>query len=169
MKVEVEELLALLRLYRHDLMNDLQLVQGYASMNKHDLSKEKLDGLISKLREERTLQTLHAPQFVYWLIQLKLNERETRFEFEIESHDHSIGNYDEELVLDGKMLMDHLRNNLGSLAELHITLRVQYNQSWYIQYDVSRIDLLNNIDKLSKTNLEVKHNKEVTSFEFSYR
>lgn len=65
LQIELDDVLQLLRVYRHDLLNQLQLVDGYAGMGQHDVSREKLQVLINQLKNERILQTIQAPQFVF--------------------------------------------------------------------------------------------------------
>ncbi|WP_194840778.1 Spo0B domain-containing protein [Filobacillus milosensis] len=169
MSVNVEDVLDLLRLYRHDLMNDLQLVQGYGSMKKHDVSMEKLNQLITKLGEDRLLQTLDAPQLVYWLFHLKLNSRETKLEFDIEHNDQSLQPYDEIILNDGKHLIQTFEKELGSLSDLHIRIEIKYEDDWYIKYRIKGNEQIKDIVLNTDSKLMIENNEEETSFVFSYK
>ncbi|MGP4071393.1 Spo0B domain-containing protein [Piscibacillus sp. B03] len=170
MKVELNDVLHLLRLYRHDLMNQLQLVDGYASMKQHDLSQEKLHNLIKSLRDERLLQTLDAPQYVYWLIQLKLKEREMEIEFDIEHNEDSLLEFDDRLVHDGKRLFGEIKDHVDEFSQLHILIQIKHEHDWYIKYQVKGIDLSDGDFQADwKGRLEKVKKDNTTSFVFTYK
>src|SRR5690625_449462 len=98
-------------MYRHDLMNDLQLIQGYASMGKNDKSNEKLKQFIHKLNMERQLQTLDAPEFTLWLIKLKLFERNILCTLSVSATDAPISSFDQIMRGDGVTIVDLLKES----------------------------------------------------------
>ncbi|GEL77462.1 Spo0B domain-containing protein [Tenuibacillus multivorans] len=169
MKLDVHEVLQLIRLYRHDLMNDLQLVHGYASMKQYDVSMDKLNHLIAKLSEERTLQTIDAPQFVYWLIKFKLEHKEVTLEFELDEDKQSVEPYDQELVTDAEALINTLRHELGSLEGLHIRIEIKYDHQWHIKYRVIGHEELKKVKMDKQANLMVEHKENEVLFVFSYK
>ncbi|HLR08322.1 MAG TPA: Spo0B domain-containing protein [Bacillota bacterium] len=67
--MEDSDILAILRQYRHDLMNHLQIIQGYATLGQVDKVKQKIDEYVKELNKERKLVNLNAPSFALWLIQ----------------------------------------------------------------------------------------------------
>jgi len=137
--VTTEEVLDLIKLYRHDLMNDLQLIQGYASMGKFDQSNEKLKQFIHKLNIERQLQTLDAPEFIFWLLKLKLFERDIQFTMSVDMSQEPISAYDEKMKNDGEVLLHFLKENSSknmSVIPLHI--EIFYEDGWNIKYVISK-------------------------------
>ena len=50
-------------------MNNLQVVQGYLSMDKIDIAKNKLAECVDYYHEERKLMNINAPYFILWVIQ----------------------------------------------------------------------------------------------------
>lgn len=169
LRVNIKDVLYLLRLYRHDLMNHLQLVDGYASMKQYEQSQEKLHHLIMQLKNERQLQTLDAPQYVYWLLSLNLFEREMNFDFEIENHETSIEDYDGQITHDGKRLFEQIKAQLDSLIHLHILVQIKYDHDWYIKYHIKGIESLDDITFYSYGQLKVIKNEKETSFVFTYK
>lgn len=77
------EVLKLLTYYRHDLMNQLQVVQGYAMMGKMEKTQGKLNDVISHYQEERQLMALKAPAFILWLLQFNHNSQNLRLDYRI--------------------------------------------------------------------------------------
>lgn len=64
-----EEILRVIQSYRHDLMNRLQIVSGYLSMDKIDKAKKNLENILQFYEEERKLMKLHVPAFALWILQ----------------------------------------------------------------------------------------------------
>lgn len=135
--LETSEVLELLRMYRHDLMNDLQLIQGYASMGKYEVSNEKLNQFIHKLKNERRLQSLDAPNFVLWLIKLKLFSREFNVTFDVQFSDEQIKQFDIQMKEDGERLVQLLKEQIGqSFQSIPLHIKIKYAEGWNIIYDI---------------------------------
>src|SRR5690625_5021502 len=81
--MEDAEVVKLLQHYRHDLMNHLQIVQGYISMNKTDKAEKKLKETIVHYNEERKLMCLKIPAFTLWVMQVNIRFDHIKFEYRI--------------------------------------------------------------------------------------
>ncbi|WP_170138766.1 Spo0B domain-containing protein [Oceanobacillus chungangensis] len=66
--MEEKEVVEVLQFYRHDVMNDLQIISGYISMGKLEKVEKKFGELFSFYEEERKLMSIKAPKFILWLI-----------------------------------------------------------------------------------------------------
>ncbi|WP_112181480.1 Spo0B domain-containing protein [Paraliobacillus zengyii] len=64
-----EDVVDLLRHYRHDWMNELQLIMGYAQMGKLDKVQKKIEDSVERAVSERSLQNMPLPKTVLWLTQ----------------------------------------------------------------------------------------------------
>lgn len=95
--MKVEEVLDVLRHYRHDWMNQLQLIYGYASMDKMDKVKEKVQEVLESSKEESKLLGLKAPTFAMWAIRFNSIYNQFRLSYHIEAA-HDLSSNDEELV-----------------------------------------------------------------------
>ncbi|WP_158234673.1 Spo0B domain-containing protein [Lentibacillus sediminis] len=91
------EVLKLLTYYRHDLMNQLQVVQGYAMMGKMEKTQAKLHDVISHYQEERQLMALKAPAFILWLLQFNHNSQNLRLDYHIRT-EKNLQAQDQELL-----------------------------------------------------------------------
>ncbi|WP_249870978.1 Spo0B domain-containing protein [Oceanobacillus saliphilus] len=63
------EIIRVLQQYRHDLMNRLQIVQGYMSMGKTEIAEKKLNEVLAYYNEERRLMGLNMPAFMLWILE----------------------------------------------------------------------------------------------------
>lgn len=122
------EKLNLLQYYRHDLMNELQLVQGYLHMGKTDKAKQKVNNWINDLNEERKLMNLNAPQFVVWMIMFNHVHNHIRLSYSIHLQ-KSLHHIDPLIVIHCKAIVQTLKNNLikSELYNIHIDLSENTN------------------------------------------
>ncbi|MFG6118968.1 Spo0B domain-containing protein [Thalassobacillus sp. B23F22_16] len=81
--MRADEVMELLRHARHDWMNELQLIQGYASMGKMDKVKEKTNDVMQKAEEERRLMNLNTPYLSLWLMSFNWHHPFFRLTYEV--------------------------------------------------------------------------------------
>lgn len=96
--VEQKEVMNLLRYYRHDIMNDLQIVHAYTSMGKLEKVKEKLATYMEHFDEERKLMNLNAPALTLWLIPFNSIHPNYRFTYAIRTENIDISEIDEKIT-----------------------------------------------------------------------
>ncbi|MDY0405458.1 Spo0B domain-containing protein [Virgibacillus sp. 179-BFC.A HS] len=92
--METSEVLRLLQHNRHDLMNQIQLLKGYASMGKMEKVQEKLESMIQSADQERKLMNLHADEFSLWLIQFNRRYANLRLVYEVHITDANLSKMD---------------------------------------------------------------------------
>ncbi|MET3682535.1 stage 0 sporulation protein B (sporulation initiation phosphotransferase) [Alkalibacillus flavidus] len=131
-----EQFLEWLRIYRHDLMNDLQIVQGYASMGKHDKSTEKVNALIERLKQERLLQTLNCDAFVYWLLSTSLTEHDLNLTFSVDTPLTDVSALDELLTHDGQMIVEQLEAVVNEWTDVSMHVSIEGENALSIHYDL---------------------------------
>lgn len=107
--MEQKEVMNLLRHYRHDLMNDLQIVHAYSSMGKLEKVKEKLTTYLAHFDEERKLMNLNAPNFTLWLIPFNSIHPNFRFTYAICDENIDIFEIDEKITESCKICVKHLQ------------------------------------------------------------
>lgn len=84
---------------QHDLMNHLQVIQGYLLMDKVDVVKERLAKCIEYYEQERKLIKTNAAKFILWMIRFN------------HTHDHILLNY---RLSDDKLDLSHIEQQLLS-------------------------------------------------------
>lgn len=98
--MEEKKVMELLRYYRHDIMNDLQVVHAYAKLEKVDKVQEKIAGYMIHFDEERKLMSLHAPNLALWLIPFNSIHPNFRLTYTIRSEGLDISDLDQKFVGD---------------------------------------------------------------------
>ncbi|WP_181349710.1 Spo0B domain-containing protein [Thalassobacillus sp. CUG 92003] len=106
-----EDIIHLLRHKRHDWMNHLQLVQGYAAMGKQDEVVDKVKSLIAEAEQERKLLNANAPHFTLWLLSFNWYHDNYRLSYTVDKDGFSGERYDLSLLARSKrvlsVLLDH--------------------------------------------------------------
>ncbi|MFG6148384.1 Spo0B domain-containing protein [Halobacillus sp. B23F22_1] len=111
--MEIKEILHILRHKRHDWMNQIQLLQGYASMDKMERVKEQLYQIIEQSEHERRLLNSGAENFTLWLLTFNW------------SHSH----YQLTYLLDGDVDLSSHDDQLTAYAEKVITVLNEHSSS----------------------------------------
>ncbi|WP_099158646.1 Spo0B domain-containing protein [Virgibacillus ndiopensis] len=93
-----KDIIDVLRMYRHDLMNDLQIVQGYLTMGKTEKVQEKLAACMNHFDKERKLISLNAPKFALWLIQFNSIHATFRLTYDINTENKNFSAIDNILL-----------------------------------------------------------------------
>ncbi|MCP8617002.1 Spo0B domain-containing protein [Salirhabdus salicampi] len=81
--MERKEVIDVINHYRHDVLNDIQLVKGYASMGKLDKVNDIVTTIIHKAHEERKLTRLQCPHFFLWLLQFNWTYNQFQIQYQV--------------------------------------------------------------------------------------
>jgi len=68
------ELVDLLRLVRHDTLNQIQLLQGYLTLGRTEKVRQLLDEWIKNAREEANLSNLNCPRMATFFLTYKFQD-----------------------------------------------------------------------------------------------
>lgn len=107
--MEKKEAMDILRYYRHDVMNDLQIVQAYSSMGKLEKVEEKIATYMVHFDEEQKLMNLNAPNFALWLIPFNSTHPNFRFTYAIQDEKIDLSDIDDKLTSNCKLCIAHLQ------------------------------------------------------------
>ncbi|MCA1021721.1 Spo0B domain-containing protein [Halobacillus litoralis] len=103
--MEEKEIIGLLRHKRHDWMNQIQLIQGYASLGKHDRLMDLLDTVKAESEEERKLLNAEASAFPLWLLTFNWIYASFRLTYSLEQG-LDLSSHDQTLTAYGRRLME---------------------------------------------------------------
>ncbi|WP_066194403.1 MULTISPECIES: Spo0B domain-containing protein [Gracilibacillus] len=81
--MEEHDVVEMLRHYRHDWLNDLQLILGYAQLGKLEKVENKITDIMDRSNQEKGLDRLNIPKTMVWLYQL--NWRSASFQLQFKS------------------------------------------------------------------------------------
>ncbi len=121
--MKVNEVTNLLSHYRHDWMNQLQILHGYASMGKMEKVQEKLQGIIQDSQEESKLMKLQSPHFALWVIRFNTQYDQFRLTYSIQSQ-HNLEQHDQALMQNSQNVMNIFEEFINSLKLYMVTLVV---------------------------------------------
>ncbi|WP_170140736.1 Spo0B domain-containing protein [Oceanobacillus arenosus] len=122
--MEEKEVVEVLQFYRHDIMNDLQIISGYVSMGKIEKVEQKFEELLSFYEEERKLMSLKAPKFILWIIRFNNLYDNFRLTYNIHLENTQLSMIDDILIKRSKKVMDFFSRitNLSTLYEVNLDL-----------------------------------------------
>ncbi|MFC4388363.1 Spo0B domain-containing protein [Gracilibacillus marinus] len=133
----------LLRHYRHDYLNDLQLVMGYLQLGKQEKAEKKLIDIVEKSNMERKLDQLQIPKTTVFLHQTNMNSTQLKistmvlFQADIHEIDTQLKSNLEEMLID-------LTNFLVEYEEYQLKLSFVANHANHVVLELLIEGHLNN-------------------------
>ncbi|RYG74815.1 hypothetical protein EU245_01130 [Lentibacillus lipolyticus] len=130
------DVIQLLRHYRHDLLNQLQIVDGYLSMEKKEKARTKLADYMQHLQEEGKLINLNAPSFTLYILQLNTLYPNFRSAYSIHTKVRDLQHLDQLLVEYCQKIM-HITGDIADPVKLyHITVYIQDKDEDMLQLEL---------------------------------
>lgn len=81
-------LLRLFNHYRHDWMNDIQILMGYVQLKKYDKLLPLMEKIKQKVRQESYISKLGIPSLIVHLLTFQAEVKELRLEMALEEEIH---------------------------------------------------------------------------------
>jgi len=158
--MEDSEVIQLLRYYRHNVLNQLQLIQGYVSMNKPDIAKEKLGEYNTYLQKEQKLMDVKAPSFTIWLLFFNDTHPTIRMTYDVGIKEMNLTDVDTFLTAQCEKMFDSLYDHLPKTEyyEGHFELQMARNDTLLIV----NIDLSGDFSAIGRK--ELKQLQEISQF-----
>ena len=150
-----EDVIELLQYYRHDLMNQVQIMKGYLSMKKYDQVSHKLDELVEGFTGERKLMNLNTPEFNLWIIRFNMWHENIRISYNIHTN-KPLKELDKQFVSQCKQVVNSIEMSIldSELYELTIDLDENVKKIELIitikGYFIDKSDMINNLNKLGE-------------------
>ena len=114
---------------RHDLMNQLQIVQGYLSMGKVDVVADKMTDIIAEYEQERLLMNTKATHFILWTLQFNTKHDHIRLSYKIHTNNSDLMVLDTKLVHAGNIVTNMIHEQ-GEDSELyHVIMELAVHQN----------------------------------------
>ncbi|MFC2948475.1 Spo0B domain-containing protein [Virgibacillus sediminis] len=96
--MEEKEVINVLQHYRHDLMNNLQVVQGYLTMGRQDKVEKKVGEMLRQYGEESKLMGLKAPGFTLWVLRFNHIYNNLRLKYRVKTENKNLASIDREVT-----------------------------------------------------------------------
>lgn len=160
--MEEKDVVKLLQHQRHDLMNHLQIIQGYTSMENTEKVKAKIATWMDYFNEERKLFGLKAPLFTLWVIQFNNLHTNVRLTYRIHIESKDLQAIDQQLVNQCQQLIACMTKTAGNqeLYEGSLELNESPNSS-IININFSMDGHFPNVEKLKSNIVNMKQNYPV--------
>lgn len=159
-----EEMLSILQHYRHDLMNELQVIQGYLTMGKETIANDKINTMFGRFQEERKLIQLDIPKFALWLIRFNSIYDLCRLTYNIHIEDRGLSTKDERLLERCKQVIDRLPSD--TFFNIHITLDEKQNNENEIVVEMNIEGDVESNELDMNSDLEVTESEKGVMFTF---
>src|SRR5699024_6334574 len=106
--MEEKDVVGLLQNQRHDMLNHLQIIQGYLSMGNTEKVKDKIETWLDYFNEERKLFNLNAPLFALWIMQFKHMYTNARLTYKVHIKKKNLQTVDQQLTEQCKQMINSL-------------------------------------------------------------
>ncbi|WP_343752656.1 Spo0B domain-containing protein [Lentibacillus halophilus] len=122
--MEEQDVIQLLRRYRHDVLNQLQVVDGYLSMEKLEKARAKLKDYTQQLQEESKLVNLNAPFFALYVFQWDTFHPNFRLTYSIHTKNRDLQYMDSLLVKWCNAIMHSAESkaDVSKLYDIHVLI-----------------------------------------------
>ncbi|WP_028783341.1 Spo0B domain-containing protein [Thalassobacillus devorans] len=162
--MQADEVMDMMRHARHDWMNEMQLIQGYASMGKMDRVKEKLADVLANADEERRLMNLNAPYLSLWLMSFNWYHPYYRLTYQVKGDRHDLRQKDITLYAQCKEVIHTMENFSDSSVLYHGLMTIEADSEGRIAIDIMLKGKFSN-PSLLKEPLEAKEYIESVEIE----
>ena len=81
--MEAKEVVGIIQSYRHDLLNDLQIIQGYVKLGKMERVDDNLNKLFAYFHKERKLLNLNIPHVFVWFMEFRMKYNQFKLGYSI--------------------------------------------------------------------------------------
>lgn len=161
--MDTETFLNTMKLYRHKLLNELQVIHGYQSMNMKEESMDKLNHFIDELNTERALQSLDAPEYVSRILLWKIDHPEVRLHFKTTGETQPLRTYDKAMEQDVQSVIDQVEEVVQEDTSLWIHL--SYQPEIQIDYIITDVEK----DKQNDPENETENDLQKIVFQYRYK
>lgn len=140
-----EDVVKILRHYRHDCFNDIQVVMGYAQMGKLDKVQNKLTEIAERMAKEQKLQNIPLPETVVAILQSKFYYNQFQLQTSVIIQDNaSIQQDDQKLAKQIEQIFTFFSEHAMNLVLYHGTIKIQQLNRQELKLT---IDLSNGFDQ----------------------
>src|SRR5699024_7628580 len=113
--MEEKDVVGLLQNQRHDMLNHLQIIQGYLSMGNTEKVKDKMETWLDYFNEERKLFNLNAPLFALWIMQFNHIYTNARLTYKVHINKKDLQTVDQQLTEQCKQMINTLIQTQSNL------------------------------------------------------
>ncbi|ENH97962.1 hypothetical protein J416_02871 [Gracilibacillus halophilus YIM-C55.5] len=117
-----EEIVEIIRHYRHDWLNELQLIMGYAQMGKLERVQEKTQDILAMTNHERALDQLGLPKTLITILQQQWRTDEISLTYQVNREQQNVEASDEQVEKHLSQLLQQLRQMATTTNPMNVEL-----------------------------------------------
>lgn len=118
------DIIEVLRHFRHDWLNKLQLIKGNIDLNKIDRAKEIIEEIVIEAQHETKLSNLHVPAFAALLLKANWNNYLFHLEYEVLQEPVLLRINELELTTWTNSFFECLNASIGEMEENHLAVSI---------------------------------------------
>ncbi|MFC4403981.1 Spo0B domain-containing protein [Gracilibacillus xinjiangensis] len=163
--MEDREVIELLRHYRHDNLNDLQLVMGYLQLGKPEKAQSKINEIIEKANRERQLDRLQIPKTMLWIYKKNWFSENVSLDYHIDMDDRTVSLSDDLLKQRLERIFADLSAFRKEFEHYHAVLVIQNGPQLQLSIEGEWMNQGTLIEKLRDNkyldNVQVREDKQL--------
>lgn len=144
-----EQVIQLLRHYRHDWLNELQLIMGYVQMGKLDKAQEKIKQAVAHAEVDRKIQSIPMPKTALWITKFGWCYTNLELTYEIEVK-QTVNACDQSTVRHLEEAMDCILSGSMKTNLYHGTIRLQQKEQSQLQIVLEITGEFQNLSKVKQ-------------------
>lgn len=171
-----KEVVQILQYYQHDVMNDIQVIHGYLSMDKTDVAKDKINDFINEFNEGRKLLKINAPRTILWIIQFNDHHENMRLTYQVNDERLNLQKTDDLVVENCQQFFQKFYevSNKSELYAIHLQIEQRNTKQIVFRFTITgELEdeiVITDIYKLVKQNPQINMNqtKQECIVEFTF-
>jgi stage 0 sporulation protein B (sporulation initiation phosphotransferase) len=122
---ETWNMIKVLRHVRHDMLNDIQLLKGYMSLNQMDKVHDLIDKIIIEARAEGRLFNLRLEVFAEMLVTYNWEKHPIVLEYEVLEEPQDLSAYDDSITNWTMPFLAMLETNIDPMYEHNMIVSIE--------------------------------------------
>ncbi|QKS70758.1 Spo0B domain-containing protein [Paenalkalicoccus suaedae] len=129
------DMLDVLRHYRHDRLNDLQLIKGYLKIGRLDKVEAIVELVVQQAFNESRLSSMGFDQFAKRLISYNWESRPFIVQYEVSTEDPDWSMHENDLVSLFNLLSDIFDGKTAGSVENELLINLSETDGKYVEFD----------------------------------
>lgn len=121
--MEAKEVVNFIQFYRHDLLNHLQVIQGYTKLGKLEKADANLSKLFEYLHKERNLLNLNIPHVFLWFLEFRMKYKRYQLSYTIDMENIKLTDADSSI----RTKLEQIMLDIDETCRLDTMYRVHVN------------------------------------------
>lgn len=127
--MEAKEVVNLVQFYRHELLNQLQVIQGYMQIGNMEKTNANMNKLFESLHKERELLSLGIPNVFICIFKWNMAYQQFKISYSIDLENRNIADSDEYITKKLNQVMQDIKQKYKEEKVYQVHLAFKENKS----------------------------------------